>query len=193
MDKQTQFNETVILIDASFLNFVVNDVKKNFERMLGRPLQTVDLSQLMTYLALDAGVAEGDNQIQVLMIYDKESRKFANCLPADLEKDLNDVAFKSHLGEFSFYTFQPEDVTTLEQLYMESLKVIKGAKSVKRFIVISNNEQYGKEVTSELSGIEDAEVIQFRMNEPETSVSYRWELLVYPVMQALGIRGDELD
>lgn len=31
------------------------------------------------------------------------------------------------------------------------------------------------------------------MNEPEATVDYRWEMLAYPIMQALGIRGDELD
>jgi hypothetical protein len=30
------------------------------------------------------------------------------------------------------------------------------------------------------------------MNEPDGDINYRWEMLAYPVMQALGIRGDEL-
>lgn len=193
MEQKAQFNETVMLIDASFLNFVVNDIKKAFEGMLNRPLQTVDLSELMTYLALDAGVAEGEKQIQVILIYDKECTKLVNCNPSGLEKELNDTAFKNQFGEFCFNSFQPEDMVTLEQLYLESLKVVGEAKTVKRLILVSNNELYGEKVMNSLSEREDMEVIQFRMNEPERQISTHWELLIYPVMQALGIRGDELD
>lgn len=193
MEQKAQFNETVMLIDASFLNFVVNDIKKAFEGMLNRPLQTVDLSELMTYLALDAGVAEGEKQIQVILIYDKDCTKLVNCNPSGLEKELNDTAFKNQFGEFCFNSFQPEDMATLEQLYLESLKVVSEAKTVKRLILVSNNELYGEKVMNSLSEREDMEVIQFRMNEPERQISTHWELLIYPVMQALGIRGDELD
>lgn len=193
MEQKAQFNETVMLIDASFLNFVVNDIKKAFEGMLNRPLQTVDLSELMTYLALDAGVAEGEKQIQVILIYDKDCTKLVNCNPSGLEKELNDTAFKNQFGEFCFNSFQPEDMATLEQLYLESLKVVGEAKTVKRLILVSNNELYGEKVMNSLPEREDLEVIQFRMNEPERQISTHWELLIYPVMQALGIRGDELD
>lgn len=193
MEQKAQFNETVMLIDASFLNFVVNDIKKAFEGMLNRPLQTVDLSELMTYLALDAGVVEGEKQIQVILIYDKDCTKLVNCNPSGLEKELNDTAFKNQFGEFCFNSFQPEDMATLEQLYLESLKVVGEAKTVKRLILVSNNELYGEKVMNSLPEREDMEVIQFRMNEPERQISTHWELLIYPVMQALGIRGDELD
>lgn len=193
MEQKAQFNETVMLIDASFLNFVINDIKKAFEGMLNRPLQTVDLSELMTYLALDAGVAEGEKQIQVILIYDKDCTKLVNCNPSGLEKELNDTAFKNQFGEFCFNSFQPEDMATLEQLYLESLKVVGEAKTVKRLILVSNNELYGEKVMNSLPEREDMEVIQFRMNEPERQISTHWELLIYPVMQALGIRGDELD
>jgi hypothetical protein len=63
---------------------------------------------------------------------------------------------------------------------------------VKRIIVLSFNEEYGDKVSDILKDIKEREVIQFRMNEPEDEINYRWEMLAYPVMQALGIRGDEL-
>jgi hypothetical protein len=30
------------------------------------------------------------------------------------------------------------------------------------------------------------------MNEPDAPVKYKWEMLAFPVMQALGIKADEL-
>ena len=43
-----------------------------------------------------------------------------------------------------------------------------------------------------LNKVDGKEIIQFRMNEPEYRTSYRWEMLAYPIMQALGIKGEEL-
>lgn len=61
-----------------------------------------------------------------------------------------------------------------------------------RMIVISFNEEYGKKVTDALHEVKGKEVIQFRMNEPELPVDYKWDMLAFPVMQALGIKAEEL-
>ena len=70
---QIKLSETVVLIDAAFLNFVITDMKRYFEETLQRSLQEIDLSMLTTYLTLDAGIAEGKNAVQFLFVYDKES------------------------------------------------------------------------------------------------------------------------
>lgn len=56
---QIKLSETVVLIDAAFLNFVITDMKGYFEETLQRSLQEIDLSMLTTYLTLDAGITEG--------------------------------------------------------------------------------------------------------------------------------------
>ena len=63
---------------------------------------------------------------------------------------------------------------------------------VKRMIVVSFNEEYGKKVTDVLQGLKGKEVMQFRMNEPEIPVNYKWDMLAFPVMHSLGIRAEEL-
>lgn len=193
MKEQLKMTETVILIDAAFLNFMTSSVKNNFELMLKRDLQEVDLSHLITYIALDAHIPKGKGETQVFLIYDDDSTCLFHTHPSNLVKELNNVAFTNDLGEFSFYTFQPEKMASRQDLFLESLKVIKESKEVTKLIVLSFNEEYGNEVNNILKTIGDKKVIQFRMNEPEQKVMYRWEMLAYPVMQALGIRGDELD
>ena len=54
------------------------------------------------YLAMDAGLKGSDNDVQVLLVYDKQSGKLEHCLPSDLKNELDGVAFKASLGEFSF-------------------------------------------------------------------------------------------
>lgn len=192
MEEDIKMAETVMLVDASFLNFVTEDIKSNFERMLNRELQDVDLSHLFTYIALDAGISEGKNEMQIFFIYDTDSSHLVHTQPSDLTSELNNVAFSNEFGEFCFNTFQPDDMASREELYLESLKVLVDTEEVKRVIVLSFNEEYGEKVHKILKKVEEKELIQFRMNEPESQINYRWEMLAYPLMQALGIRGDEL-
>lgn len=189
---QIKLSEIVVLIDAAFLNFVITDMKGYFEKTLQRSLQEIDLSVLTTYLTLDAGVKEGKNEVQFLFVYDKQSSSLAFCHPSDLEKELNGVAFQSPFGEYSFASVPSEGMVSRENLFVDMLTIVADSADVKKMIVVSFNEEYGERVTDTLSEVKGKEVIQFRMNEPESPVDYHWDMLAFPVMQALGIRADEL-
>ena len=189
---QIKLSETVVLIDAAFLNFVITDMKGYFEKTLQRSLQEIDLSMLTTYLTLDAGITEGKNEVQFLFVYDKDSSHLVHCHPSDLEKELNGVAFQSPYGEYSFASVPYEGMVSREELFLDLLAIVSDSADVKRMIVVSFNEEYGKKVTDALHEVKGKEIIQFRMNEPEASVEYKWDMLAFPVMQALGIRADEL-
>ena len=189
---QIKLSETVVLIDAAFLNFVITDMKGYFEKTLRRSLQEIDLSILTTYLTLDAGIKEKKNEVQFLFVYDKDSERLVYCQPSDLEKELNGVAFQSPYGEYSFASVPSEGMVTREDLFLDLLSIVADSADVKRMIVVSFNEEYGKRVTDALNEIKGKEVIQFRMNEPDAPLAYKWDMLAFPVMQALGIRADEL-
>ena len=189
---QIKLSETVVLIDAAFLNFVITDMKGYFEKTLQRSLQEIDLSMLTTYITLDAGITEGKNEVQFLFVYDKESRHLQHCQPSDLQEELNGVAFQSPYGEFSFAGVPSEGMVSREDLFMDLLSVVSDSADVKRMIVVSFNEEYGKKVTDVLQGLKGKEVVQFRMNEPEIPVNYKWDMLAFPVMHSLGIRAEEL-
>ena len=189
---QIKLSETVVLIDAAFLNFVITDIKNYFEKTLQRSLQEIDLSLFTSYLTLDAGINEGKNEVQFLFVYDKESRHLQHCQPSDLQEELNGVAFQSPYGEFSFAGVPSEGMVAREDLFMDLLSVVSDSVDVKRMIVVSFNEEYGKKVTDVLQGLKGKEVMQFRMNEPEIPVNYKWDMLAFPVMHSLGIRAEEL-
>lgn len=193
MDEKIKFPSNVILIDAAFLNLVITDLKKYFERTLKRELQEIDLSELITYLALDSGITEGENQIQILVVYDKNSVRLSNCVPSDLSTELNGVAFKSQFGEFSFAGVPCEEMVSREELYLDLLNIVADSADVRQLILVSFNEEYGDKVMNRLKKIKNKKTIQFRMNEPEEMPEgHQWEMLAYPLMQALGIRGEEL-
>lgn len=189
---QIKLSETVVLIDATFLNFVITDIKGYFEKTLHRSLQEIDLSKLTTYMTLDAGITEGKNEVQFLFVYDKESSRLQYCQPSDLQEELNGVAFQSPYGEYSFASVPSEGMVSREDLFLDLLSIVSDSADVKRIIVISFNEEYGKKVTDALREVKDKDIIQFRMNEPEFPVDYKWDILAFPVMQALGIKAEEL-
>ncbi len=192
MSDKIKLSENVMLIDAAFLNFVTNDLKRHFERMLNRSLQQIDLSQLVTYLALDAGLAEGDNAVQIMFVYDRESTHLTHTTPADLKTELDGVAFKNSLGEFTFAGVPSAEMVTRGELFLDLLNIVADSDDVKRLVVVSFNEEYGDKVTAKLRMVQKKQLLQFRMNEPDQVVDYRWEFLAYPLMQALGIRSEEL-
>ena len=174
---QIKLSETVVLIDAAFLNFVITDMKGYFEKTLQRSLQEIDLSMLTTYLTLDAGITEGKNEVQFLFVYDKDSSHLVHCHPSDLEKELNGVAFQSPYGEYSFASVPSEGMVSREELFLDLLAIVSDSADVKRMIVVSFNEEYGKKVTDALHEVKGKEIIQFRMNEPEASVEYKLSLI----------------
>lgn len=193
MTNEMKFAETVILIDAAYVDRVAVDLSRHFGEVVGRKLPKADLPVLLECLSLDGGILLGENIIQVLFIYDKESRRMDAFQPSDLEKELNNVAFRSQLGEYTLYSFEPSDMAAREELFLESLKIVADAKEVKRMIVVPAEEEYGDKVPAILNKVEGKEKMTvFGMNPPEKEVSYQWEMLGFGVLQSLGIKADEL-
>lgn len=193
MTSEIKFAETVILMDATYVDRVVNDLSNHFGKVVGRKLPKADLPVLLECLSLDGGIPLGENAIQVLFIYDEESKKMNALKPSDLEKELNNVAFKSQLGEFVLYSFEPSDMTSRKELFLESLKVVVDAKEVKRVIVVPAEEEYGDKVPEILEKVDGKEKMTvFGMNPPAKQVFYQWEMFGFAVLQSLGIKADEL-
>ena len=194
MEKKIKFAPTVMLIDACYLNKVGNDIRQHFAPIVNRELPQADLAALLEYMALDAGVQTGENEIQVIFIYEPGLGEMTFCTPSALEKDLNNVAFKGTLGEFSLYAFQPSELATREELFAESLQLLGESKDTRRLIVVPDEEGYGQkvyELTAKMKGKEDVMVLG--MNPPQKECACRFEMLGFAVLQALGIRADELD
>ncbi|MDO4181176.1 MAG: hypothetical protein Q4D36_07790 [Bacteroidales bacterium] len=193
MSNEIKFAETVILVDAAYLDRVAGDLATHFGEVIGRKLPKADLPVLLECLSLDAGIPLGGNAIQVLFVYDEESRRMDAFTPSDLEKELNDVAFKSQLGEFALNAFEPSDMATREDLFLESVKLVADAAEVRRLIVVPAEEEYGDKLPGILNKAEGKESITvFGMNPLSAEISYRWEMLGFGILQALGIKADEV-
>ena len=131
MAEDVKFAENVILVDVAYFNDVVKDLKRYFELQLGRPLQNIYVEEWASYLALDSGVRDKENNIGVLFVHDGQTDKLLHCDPADLNKDLNGVGFTNQLGEFSFTSVSSEGLVSRANLYLDLLNIALDSADVK--------------------------------------------------------------
>ena len=192
-NNEMKFAEKVILIDAAYINKVTKDLSQHFSQVIGRKLPKADLPIFLECVAMDAAIQPGENTLQVLFVYDKEQSKMDAFNPSDLKKELNYVAFKSQLGEFQLNTFEPSDMADRESFFLEALKLVADAKEVKHLVVVPSETEYGNQLPEIFEKVDGKESIHvLGMNPPASSKNYQWEMLGYAVLQALGIRSDEL-
>ena len=193
INNELKFAEKVILIDASYINKVTKDLSLHFGQLIGRELPKADLPIFLECVAMDAAIQPGENVLQVLFVYDKNQTRIDAFNPSDLKKELNDVAFKSQLGEFQLNTFEPSDMADKEAFFLESVRLVADAKEVKHLVVVPDEMEYGDklpEIFDKVDGKESIHVLG--MNPPAPSDKYHWEMMGYAVLQALGIRSDEI-
>lgn len=193
ISNELKFAEKVILIDASYINKVTGDLSQHFGQMIGRELPKADLPIFLECVAMDAAIQPGENVLQVLLVYDKEHTQMDAFNPGDLKKELNDVAFKSQLGEFQLNTFEPSDMADREAFFLEAVKLVADAKEVKHLVVVPSETEYGDKLPEILEKVDGKESIHvLGMNPLAPSKAFRWEMMGYAVLQALGIRSDEI-
>ena len=192
-NNELKFAEKVILIDALYINKVTNDLRQHFSQVIGRELPKADLPIFLECVAMDAAVQPGEHVLQVLFVYDKNQSKMEAFTTGDLKKELNDVAFKSQLGEFQLNTFEPSDMVDREAFFLEAVKLVADANEVKHLVVIPSETEYGDklpEIFDKVDGKDSIHVLG--MNPPSPSDKFHWEMMGYAVLQALGVRSDEL-
>ena len=214
-----QFEETVILLDAAYVDKITGDLIQYFSRVINRTLTTADLSLLLEALALDAGLRpvvdeekkreiqtlliydekqptlkyEKKREIQTLLIYDEKQPTLKYIVPNDLTKKLNNVAFDSKLGEFVLNTYHPSGMTPHTDFVLDALRLVADAKEVKRLIVVADDTFIEKEVLPLLDKVDGKEsVTLFSMNPSPTNKEAKWEMLGFAILRALGIRSEEL-
>lgn len=187
-----QWSETVVLVDADYLDRVAFDLTVNFERMLNRRIPVGDLCRWLDCAVLDGGLRPGDNAIQAVFLHSR-SKEAMDCLqPGSFKNDLDGKAFRDNLGEFALHAFPVEDVVTPEAFFRQSMETIADAKEVKRLIVAGDMDACGNDIRRIAADTDGKEIVLLTM-QPVTGRGFAQELLGYSLMSALGIKAEELD
>lgn len=188
-----QWSENVIIADADFVDKVAFDLTVNFERMLMRRVPKADLARWIDCIALDGGIREGENEVQVVLIHNKGNTELENFTPAHYKEELDGKAFKDHLGEFSINTYPVEELVSKADFIAEAAQIACSQKEVKRVMVVPDDEETYAKVRHALKRIDDEgkRITLFAM-QPMEGGNFRQEILGYSLMSALGINGEEI-
>lgn len=195
INDKVSFSENVIVIDVAFLNEIVAQVKDALAERVGRMLPDIDWPVWLECLALDAGLREGGNEIQVLLLHDDSVRTMTCCRPADIDA-LDGMACRTSVGEFSFSCVTPADITSCEELFLDLMQLALDAANVQRLLLIPHQPAYGTRVEEALCKISEEKacekVLYFRMDSPVGPQPFRSDLVNYSLLHAFGIRSEEL-
>ena len=182
--------ENVILVDADYVDKVAFDLIVNFERMIGRQIPKADMAQWMECMALDGGIKSNVSQTQVVLLH--KNAKMDNFNPGDFT-ELDGKAFSGPVGEFLISCVKVEALTTMDDLFIDSMQVISNAAEVKRMIVVPDAEHIYNKVREGLKHADDEKHITVLSMQPIQGGNFKQEILGYSLMAALGIKADEIN
>lgn len=193
------WSENIIIADADFIDDVAFNLIVNFERIIGRPIPQADLPKWLESVALDGGIRpkekeEGQQQTQVVLLKKQNQKALNNFIPGDYEQELEGKAFKGPLGEFIITILPKEQVVTTKELFTGVLKTILPQKQVKRIIIIpdtEDNETIDLIKHTLRDAPEDKNITMLTM-EPVNGRTFKQEILGYSLMNALGIKSEEI-
>lgn len=198
MESEIKFLKKVLLVDVAFLNDMVYNVTEFLSERLGRELPKLDLPGWLSYLALDAGLREGDNEIQVLLIHNGTAHQLKCCEPSDLES-LHGMACRTPLGEFVFSVVSSSGMVSDEELFVDLMSLALDSADVERLMLVPFQATYGEKVEEKLRQFfrdrkseEQGKAVYFTMQEPLQPILCQWDFVNFSLMHALGIKSDEL-
>lgn len=190
--KETTWNETVIVVQADYADYVAFDLTVNFERMLGRRIPPADLPQWLVCMALDGGLKPGKHTVNAIFIHPENKPELDNFSPSKFREEIDGQAFTDpQLGEFLLNALHGETLIKDEEFFCQVLEALCDAAEVKRLVIVADMQRIGADIRA-IAGKTDGKEITLLTMEPVCGKGFRSEILGYSLMNALGIRAEEL-
>lgn len=194
---KVRLSENIIIADADYLDYVTFQLSVQFERMIGRRIPKADLSQWAVDIALDGGLRPDGkpHETQVVLVHKKQNPQMENFHPSVYDTELSSQAFSDkQLGEFRVDSFAVGDVLGKDDYILDTISMVLGHDEVRRIMIIPNSEQgtIYDEIISALRDADDSKRITVFAMQPMPGGNFRQEILGYSIMNALGIKADEI-
>ena len=197
----TKWSANVIVADGDYIDSVAFDLIVNFERMLGRRIPKADTARWIDCIALDGGMRKPEStdgkdagETQVILVHSKDKAALDNFTPGNYEQELNAKAFNDHLGEFIISSYPVEDVVKHDDFFLDIVSTVCNHKDVQRVMIVPNAERPGlyDALRHTLRDVDDEKSVTVFAMQPMPGGNFRQEILGYSLMNALGIKGEEL-
>lgn len=190
-----RWSGNVIVADADYLGRVALNLSVGFERMLDRRVPPADFATWAVDVSLDGGLRPGSHETQVVLVHEAARQRLECFVPSAFDTELNGQAFRdARMGEYIVSSYPVEAMTSKDQFIADIVETLCQQPAVSRIMVVPDTEQ-GDALDRMRPALErlasGKEVTVFAM-QPLPGGSFRQEILGYSVMNALGIRADEL-
>lgn len=192
MEQTIVFSNHVILLDVAFLNDFAVKARRYLGERLGRALPAIDLPVWLSCIALDAGLHQGDNEIQVILVHNAQVNTLACCEPSTLS-DLNAMACRISVGELAFACVTPAGITGCDHLFLDLMTLALDA-GVKHLMLIPQADAYDGRMLQELDRLlagksqeEQDRVCYFAVQQPVRALPFRCDLVFYSLAHVWGI------
>lgn len=195
---KVKLSENIIVADADYVDYVAFQLSVQFERIIGRRIPKADMSQWAVDIALDGGLRDDgkNHETQLVLVHEKANPQMENFRPSVYDTELNAQAFADErFGEFLVNSVAVGDVVGKDDYILDTIRLVLGHEEVKRLMIIPNAEQgtLYDEVQSVLRSSDTEQRITVFAMQPMPGGNFRQEILGYSVMNALGIKADELN
>lgn len=193
-----KLSENFILADADYIDYVAFQLSVQFERMIGRRIPKADLSKWAVDIALDGGLRDDghDHETQVVLVHEKQNPQMENFRPSVYDTDLDAQAFKDKtFGEFLVNSVAVGDMVGKDDYILDTINMILGHDEVRRLMIIPDGEHGSvyEEVAAALHDAPDDKRVTVFAMQPMPGGNFRQEILGYSIMNALGIKAEEID
>lgn len=189
IDINNMLSKNVILIDANFIDYVAHDFSYNLKQVLNREIPNADLALWLECIALDGGLTPGNENIQVIFIY--ENNIMQNFSPSDISKNIDGMAFMGNLGEFALEAYQVEkNITSIADQFADTLQVLINAEKVENLLVVPNMNIYGGMVIDAIEKSENKSISVFTIT-PQEGCSFTNQQLGFSILHSMGISSDD--
>lgn len=189
IDINNMLSKNVILIDANFIDYVAHDFSYNLKQVLNRDIPNADLALWLECIALDGGLTPGNENIQVIFIY--ENNIMQNFSPSDISKNIDGMAFMGNLGEFALEAYQVEkDITSIADQFADTLQVLINAEKVENILVVPNMNIYGGMVIDAIEKSENKSISVFTIT-PQEGCGFTNQQLGFSILHSMGISSDD--
>ena len=128
-------------------------------------------------------------------MHEKHAARLENFNPSTFETELNGQAFNDkNLGEFLVNSYAANDTFGKDDYMLDTINMILGHDEVKRLMIVPNGEEgtIYEEIANAMRNAPEHKHITLFAMQPMPGGNFRQEILGYSLMNALGIRGDEI-
>lgn len=187
------FSPNVIFIDGDYADRAAFYLSVNFERMLERRIPKADLCHWLDCLALDGGIKGDAGTLQVFFVHSAANHSLDNFKPSDYDTELDGIAFRDAIGEFSLVAAAPDE-TLVEPgtFFLDLLSLVADSADVKNLMVVPAEGDAYTRSRDLLRRVDGKDITLFSM-DPQPGGGLRQQMLGYSLMSALGITSEELD